>query len=154
MASHLPEFLIGVIAGSRTVIAPAAVSWAARLDRLPLRGTPLGFLAHPVSPIVFSVLAAGEMITDLLPGTPSRTVPVQSGGRLASGGFCGAAIGVARGGWFSGLVAGVAGAAVGTLLGAGARSLLATAIGRDFPAALLEDAAAVAGAALVAARAA
>ena len=153
MATTLPAFLIGVVAGSRTVVAPAAISWAARRGRLPLQDTRLGFLAHPVSPTVFTVLALGEMVADQLPGTPSRQVPVQFGARLASGGFCGVAIGVAGGAWIRGLVCGVAGAALGTLLSARARSLLAGAFGRDLPAALIEDAVAVAGAALVVARA-
>ncbi len=152
MAVTLPAFLIGVVAGSRTVLAPAAVSWAARQGRLPLQGGPLGFLAHAVSPIVFTALALGEMVTDQLPGTPSRQVPMQFSARLASGGFCGAAIGVAGGAWIRGLVSGVAGAAVGTLLSARARSLLAGAFGSDIPAALVEDAVAVTGAALVVAR--
>ena len=154
MAVYLPAFLIGVAAGSRTVAAPAAISWAARLGALPLRGTRLGFLAHGVSPYVFTALAVGEMTTDTLASTPSRTVPMQFGARLASGGFCGAAIGVAGGAWLGGCAAGLLGAAVGTLVTAKARSLLAGAIGTDLPAALLEDALAVTGAALVAARAA
>ncbi len=148
MAVILPAFLIGVVAGSRTVTAPAAVSWAARHGRLPLHGTRLGFLGHPISPVVFTALAIGEMITDALPGTASRRVPVQFAARLASGGFCGAAVGVAGGAWSRGLAAGAAGAALGTLLTSGARSKLSVRIGRDLPAALIEDAVAVAGAVL------
>ncbi|WP_218617018.1 hypothetical protein [[Phormidium ambiguum] IAM M-71] len=50
---------------------------------------------------------------------------------------------------WGGLVAGIVGAVIGTLGGAAVRSQLATAFGRDLPAALLEDAAAIGGAILV-----
>ena len=36
-------FLIGVVAGLRSMTPPAAVSWAARLGWLHLEGTPLAF---------------------------------------------------------------------------------------------------------------
>ena len=53
-----------------------------------------------------------------------------------------------------GLVAGAAGAAVGTFGGAAARARLAASFGRDRPAALIEDGVAVLGAFLVAGAAA
>jgi len=46
-------------------------------------------------------------------------------------------------------VAGLIGAVIGTLGGASARGALARAIGRDLPAALIEDVVAVGGAALI-----
>jgi uncharacterized membrane protein len=84
-----------------------------------------------------------------LPGTPSRTTPVQFGARLASGALSGAAVTIAGGSWAYGLAAGVVGAVLGTLVGARARGRLADAFHRDPPAAFLEDAVAIAGAALV-----
>lgn len=142
-------FLIGVVAGLRTFTAPAAVSWAAYLGWLPLDGTPLAFLGHPVAPYVFTVLALLEFVGDQLPSTPSRTVPMQFGARLISGAFSGAAIGFAAGSWLTGLVAGMAGAVVGTLGGHEFRRRLALAFGRDLPAALIEDVVAVLGALLI-----
>ena len=139
---------IGVVAGLRTMAAPAAVSWAARLGRLPLHDTPLAFLGFRITPYVFTALAIAEMITDKLPGTPSRRVPVQFGARLASGGFCGAAVGLAEGAPVAGSVAGVLGAVLGTLGGSAARTRLATALGGDPPAALVEDIVAAGGAVL------
>ena len=75
--SLLGAFLIGLVAGLRTFTAPAAVSWAAYLGWLPLDGTPLAFLGHPVTPYVFTALALLEFVGDQLPSTPSRKVPMQ-----------------------------------------------------------------------------
>jgi uncharacterized membrane protein len=141
--------LIGVIAGLRAMTAPAAVSWAAYLGWLPLQNTPLAFLVFTVMPYILSVLAIGELITDQLPKTPSRKVPMQFGARVVTGGLSGAALGTAHGAWIGGLVAGVVGAVIGTLGGASARTALAGAFGRDRPAALIEDLVAVVGAILI-----
>jgi len=140
------SLLIGVIAGLRAMTAPAEVSWAAYLGWLPLAGTPLAFLGHVAAPYVLTALAVGELITDQLPRTPSRKVPVQFGTRVLTGGLSGAAVGMPSGMWVAGLVAGVAGAVIGTLGGAAGRARLAAAFGRDLPGALTEDAVAVFGA--------
>jgi uncharacterized membrane protein len=145
-------FLIGVIAGLRTMTAPAAVSWAARLGWLHLENTWLAFLGFAAAPYVFSVLAMGELITDQLPSTPSRKVPMQFGARIVSGGLCGVALGASRDALIGGLLAGVLGAIAGTLGGYEFRSRLAKAAGKDLPIALLEDAIAIGGAFLVVSR--
>ena len=149
MHIYLLALLIGIVAGLRTMTAPAAVSWAAYLGWLPLQNTPLAFLGYVAVPYVFSLLAIGELIADQLPKTPSRKVPVQFGARIVSGALCGAAIGAADGTLAGGLVAGVIGAVIGTLGGAEARARLARAFGRDMPAALIEDAVAIVGAYLI-----
>ncbi|MEO7335091.1 MAG: DUF4126 domain-containing protein, partial [Caldimonas sp.] len=140
------------IAGLRAMTAPAAVSWAAALGGLSLQGTPLAFLGHAAAPWILTVLAAGELVADKLPKTPSRKVPVQFGTRLLTGALSGAAIGAASQSLLVGAVLGVVGAVLGTLGGAAARARLAGAFGRDLPAALLEDLVAVGGAALIVAR--
>jgi uncharacterized membrane protein len=144
VTSILPALLIGVVAGMRAMTAPAAVSWAAALGWLVLGDSPLRFLAHPVTRWVFTLFALGEFVTDQLPTTPSRTVPVQFGTRVVTGALSGAAVGVSGGGFVQGLIGGVIGAVVGTLGGRRLRGRLAAAFGSDRPAALLEDAAAVA----------
>ncbi len=149
MHIYLLALLIGVVAGLRTMTAPAAVSWAAYLGWLPLQNTPLAFLGYVAAPYIFTVLAIGELIADQLPKTPSRKVPVQFGARIVSGALCGAAIGAAGGMLPGGLVAGIVGAVFGTLGGAEARGRLARAFGRDMPAALIEDVFAVVGAYLI-----
>jgi uncharacterized membrane protein len=136
-------FLIGVVAGLRAMMAPAAVSWAAHLGLLPLQGTPLAWLGYAVTPYIFTVLALGELFNDKLPKTPSRTVPPQFIARVISGSLVGAAIGAAGQSLILGLVAGAIGAVAGTLGGAALRSKLAGLFGKDLAAALLEDATAI-----------
>jgi uncharacterized membrane protein len=145
---YLFALLIGVVAGSRTFTPAAAVSWAARLGWLHLSGTPLGFLGALAAPFILTLLAIGELIVDKLPNTPSRKAPVGFIARIVSGAFCGAALSLASGGGASGgLIAGGIGAVVGTLAFSEFRTRLAKAFGgRDLPAALVEDACAIAAA--------
>lgn len=149
MTFYLAALLLGVIAGLRTVTPVAAVSWAASLGVLKLGGTPLASLGAPITPWVVTLIAAGELLNDKLPKTPSRKVPIQFGGRIATGALAGAAVGLSVGALLPGVVLGVVGAVAGTLGGAWARGKLAGAFGRDLPAALLEDLVAVGGAILI-----
>ncbi|CAO3360061.1 DUF4126 domain-containing protein [Azospirillum melinis] len=142
-------FLIGTVAGSRTLIAPAAVSWAAYGGWLDVSGSWLFFLGHPVSPWVFTAMAVAELVVDKLPITPSRKLPFPFASRIAGGAIAGAAIGANAGFWIGGLAAGGIGAVVGTLVGYAARMRMAAAFGRDRPAALLEDAVALVAALLI-----
>jgi uncharacterized membrane protein len=135
--------VIGIVAGLRAFTAPAAASWAARLGAPHLDGTWLAFMGYQWTPWIFTVLALVEYVTDQLPSTPSRTVPMQFGARLVSGALSGATIGAMGGSWVGGLTAGVIGAVIGTYGGAAARARLAATLGRDLPAALIEDAAAI-----------
>jgi uncharacterized membrane protein len=136
--------LIGIVGGMRAMMAPAAVSWAARLGYLGLSGW-LGFLNGPWVPWILTLLAAGELVTDQLPSTPSRTVPIQFGTRLVVGAVCGAAVT----GGVPGALIGMIGAVVGTLGGRALRAWLAATFGDDRPAAIAEDAIAIAAALLV-----
>lgn len=136
--------LIGVVAGSRSMVAPAVVALGARLGWIDLSPTWVAFMASGWAVAVFTVLALVELVTDQLPTTPSRKVPMQFGTRIVSGGFSGAVIGALAGASAVGLVAGAAGAVAGTLGGAMLRGRLAAAFGSDGPAAVLEDAAAIA----------
>jgi uncharacterized membrane protein len=149
MTTFVLALLIGVVSGLRAMMAPAAVSWAARLGQLNLAPTGLAFLGYAFTPWILTVLAFGELITDQLPSTPSRTVPVQFGGRLLTGGLSGAAIGASGGTLVVGLIAGLIGAVIGTLGGRACRGWLAAALGSDRPAALIEDAVAIGGALLI-----
>lgn len=144
MSIYLLALLIGVVAGLRTMTAPAAVSIAAAAGWLPLGGTWAAFMGFRYTPYIFGLLAVVEFVTDQLPSTPSRKVPQQFGTRIVSGGFCGAVLGTAGGAMLAGLIAGVIGAVIGTLGGYEARKRLVAAIGgKDLPIALLEDAVAV-----------
>nr|WP_282183970.1 DUF4126 family protein [Azospirillum sp. OGB3] len=141
--------MIGAVSGSRTLLGPAAVSWAAYGGWLDLSESWLFFLGHPVSPWVFTVMAVGELITDKLPTTPSRKRPFPFASRIAGGAIAGAAIGANAGAWVPGLIAGGLGAVASTLLFYEARRRMAAAFGRDRPAALIEDAVALTVALLV-----
>jgi len=145
----LLALLIGIIAGLRAMTAPAAVSWAARLGWLNLAPTSLAFLGYAFTPWIFTALALVELVTDQLPTTPSRTVPVQFGTRILTGGLSGGAIGAAHGQFVPGVVVGVVGAVIGTLGGRAVRGRLAASFGQDRPAALIEDAVAIGGAFLI-----
>jgi uncharacterized membrane protein len=151
MTIYLFALLIGVVSGLRTFTAPAAVSWAAQLGWLHLKGSPLAFLGAAVTPYILTALALAELVFDQLPQAPSRKAPPGFIARIASGAFCGTAIGLAAGGvWFGGLIAGGVGAVIGTLGGYEARARLVKAIGgRDWPIAVLEDACAIAAAFLI-----
>ena len=135
--------LAGVVAGSRVFTAIAAVSWAARFGYLNLGESWLAFIGYAWTPWIFTLLAIVELVTDQLPSTPSRKVPMQFGARLISGALSGATIGASAGSWIGGLIAGVIGAVIGTFGGAEIRARMAKAFGRDTPAAFIEDAGAI-----------
>src|SRR6476659_2048187 len=153
MSTFILAFLIGVVAGLRSMTAPAAVSWAARLGWLPPATTWLAFLGFTATPYIISVLAIGELIADKLPKTPSRKAPAPFIGRIVIGALCGAAVGASVQVIIGGLLAGALGAVAGTLGGYEFRSRLVRAIGgNDLPIALLEDAIAIGGALFIVSR--
>ncbi len=150
MGFLVAALLIGVIAGLRALTAPALVSWAAHLGWIDVAGTPLAFMGYAYTPYILSLLALGELVTDKLPKTPSRKVPVQFGTRVVTGALSGATIGAAHQSLLFGLLAGAVGAVIGTLAGAEARHRLVELIGgNDLPIALLEDVIAVGGGLLI-----
>ena len=149
MIFYLLALLIGIVAGLRAMTPPALVAWAAHLGWIDLSGSWLGFLANAWVRWILTLLAIVELVTDQLPSTPSRTVPIQFGARIATGALSGAAVGAAGGAMVGGLLAGIAGAVIGTLGGRALRARLAAAFGSDRPAAFIEDAVAIGGALLI-----
>jgi uncharacterized membrane protein len=146
---YLFALLIGIIAGSRAMTAPAAVCWVVHLGRLDLNGSWLAFLGNVWIRWSLTLLALIELVTDQLPSTPSRTVPVQFGARIVTGAVSGAAIGAGSGTMIGGLVLGIAGAVIGTLGGRAFRGWLAGVFGGGHPAAFVEDVLAIGGALLI-----
>lgn len=132
--------LLGIVAGLRSMLAPALVSWFAWTGGLPVAATPLAFMGYRFTPFILTAFALGELVVDKLPSTPSRKAPPGLIARLITGALCGATIGAADHMLAMGFILGVTGAIAGTFGGAAARARLATAFGRDLPAALLEDA--------------
>ena len=95
MSLYALAFLIGVIAGLRSMTAPMAVSWAASFGWLHLENTGLAFLAYTRTRYLLSVLAIVELVADKLPKTPSRKAPAGLAARLVTGGLSGASFGAA-----------------------------------------------------------
>ncbi len=62
---------IGVVAGLRSMTAPAVVAWAAVLHWINLNGTWASWLGHPVTVAIISVLAVGELVVDKLRRRPA-----------------------------------------------------------------------------------
>jgi len=138
---YLLLFAIGLVAGLRTVTPPAAVAWAAHLGWINLSNTRLSFLASITAVAVFTIGAALEYVTDQLPSTPARTVPVQLGARIFTGGFCGSALALAAGQpVILGIILAMVGAVAGTYGGYYARRNLVRSLkAPDFAVAVPED---------------
>jgi uncharacterized membrane protein len=113
---------IGVVAGLRSLTAPAVVAWAAQLEWINLQGSPLAFMGSKWTVGILTVLALVELVADQLPSTPARTAPVGLTARIVTGALSGACLAVAGGAalWL-GAVLGVIGALIGTFGGYQAR---------------------------------
>lgn len=145
---------IGLVAGLRSLTAPAAVSWAAWLTGLDLQGSPLAFMASKLAVVIFTLAALAEYVADLLPRTPNRTRPGPLIGRLVLGGLSGACLAVAgRHPMLVGAILGGIGALIGTFGGYEIRSRLVRGLRvRDAFVAVPEDLVAVVLAYLIVAR--
>ncbi|HVO63107.1 MAG TPA: hypothetical protein VMT53_19410 [Terriglobales bacterium] len=136
-------FGIGAVAGLRSLLAPAVLTWVAHkkfVDRtFPLAAV----VSRPVSKKIIK-LAAAELLADKLPFTPNRISPGPLAVRIASGVACGAAVSlVARESAKEGALLGGAGALVGAFGGYYARKTFRRTY-PDVAVALVEDALAVA----------
>ena len=142
----LLAFGIGVVAGLRSLTAPAVVAWAAHLGWLHLQGSPLAFVASIWAVGIFTVLAVVELITDQLPATPARTAAVPLTARIVMGLLTGACLGVAGGAsLFLGGLLGAVGALAGAFGGYKARVGLVRALRTpDYAIAIPEDLVAIA----------
>ena len=149
MAMFVLAFLLGFVAGLRSMIALAVVSLAAHAGWLLLDDTPVAFLGAPVTVCAMVMLAGAEMICDILARGDRRKQPMQFVVRLVSGGLCGAALGGSDGTFWGGACGGALGALCGTLAGFDFRAWLVAMLGQDNPAALTENAVAIGVAALV-----
>lgn len=88
----LLAFGIGIVAGLRSLTAPAVVAWGTHLNWLNLEGTPLAFMGSTTAVVILSLLAVGELIADKLPIVPKRTAPAPLIARIITGGLCGACL--------------------------------------------------------------
>jgi uncharacterized membrane protein len=132
---------IGVVAGLRSLTAPAVVAWAAHLGWINLHGSPLAFMGTVWAVGILTVLALVELVADQLPNTPSRTAPVGLSARVVTGALSGACLAIAGSGavWL-GTVAGAIGGIAGAFGGYQARIGLVKSLGvADYAVAIPED---------------
>jgi uncharacterized membrane protein len=132
---------IGVVAGLRSLLAPAAVAWAVRLGWVHLHGTLFGFMESPLAVAILSLLAVGELVADLLPQIPKRTELAPLLVRVLSGGFCGACLcASAQKSLAIGATFGAAGGLIGAFVGYNVRRRLVSKLMiQDLFVALAED---------------
>ena len=91
--TYLQAACLGVVAGMRSMGAPALVSdHLARSPSPSLGRSPLRWLGTAKAATVTKFLAVGEIVGDKLPITPSRVAPAPLVARMVSGGLCRAAL--------------------------------------------------------------
>ena len=132
---------IGIVAGLRSLTAPAVVAWAAHVGWINLHVSPLAFMASVWTVGIFTLLALTEFVVDQLPSTPARTAAVGLSARIVTGALTGACLAVAGSamiwlGALAGAIGGVAGAFGGYHARVGLVRLLHV---RDFAVAVPED---------------
>jgi uncharacterized membrane protein len=150
----LLTFFIGVVAGLRSLSAPAVVTWAAHLNWLNLQNTSLSFMGSIPAVVIFTLLAVAELVVDKLPSTPSRLKPPGLIARIILGGLSGACTAVAgMQPIMFGTLFGAAGSIAGAFGGHELRTRLVKALKvRALVIALLEDAVAIVGGILIVSR--
>jgi uncharacterized membrane protein len=130
-----PSFGIGFVAGLRSMTACAALTWAAALERTRTGWIPVG----PGPRSLATAAALAEMAGDKMPFAPDRRIAASVLARFTIGAVGGAVLAGRDAPLAAGALAGIAGAALGTLLGRAARGG-ATRSAADWARALTEDA--------------
>ena len=138
-------FAIGMVAGLRTLTAPAVVCWAAHLGWLNVQNSHLAWMGSTAAVATFSILALAEIINDKLPSAGSRLRPPALIGRLITGALAGSALAIGAGqSVLLGIVLGAVGALAGAFVGYQVRHQIVARLKiPDFPVALAEDAIAI-----------
>lgn len=88
--------VMGVVAGMRSMAAPAMMGRLAHSGDFPVSHSEISFFNCPKAAYTMMVLAAGEAIADKLPFMPKRTKSWSLVGRMLSGALSGAAVCSAR----------------------------------------------------------
>jgi len=132
---------MGIVAGLRSLTAPAVVAWAAHLGWLNLNNSRLAFMGTIITAVIFSVLALFELFIDLQPRTPKRTAPFPLTARVLTGGLCGACLCAASNqSLIIGAVLGAVGGVIGAFAGYEIRRRLVAGLNiKDLFVGLLED---------------
>src|SRR4051812_41743369 len=140
------SFGIGLVAGLRSMTAPAIVSWGGFLGWIDLSTGPFYFFTYRAVLVLLTAWAALELVLDKTDKLGRRTEPLGLIFRIVTGSVSGAAVYRAAGGAIiTGAIIGLAGAIIGTLVGYYSRRAI-VAKGRisDLPVAIVEDILAVA----------
>lgn len=95
-AAYPAALALGAVSGMRSMMAPAAISWAARRSGVELGDTPFHSLETSSGWKATVALALGEMVADKLPFVPNRTEGAVLLTRALSGAGAGAAVFKAR----------------------------------------------------------
>jgi uncharacterized membrane protein len=135
------SFGLGLVAGLRSMTAPAMVAWASYIGWMNLSNSRLAFMGSVWAVALFTLAALGEYVTDLLPATPARTSAFPLTARIVAGLLTGACVAIAGGFllWV-GLLGGAMGAIAGAFGGYRARVGLVRALHvRDAVIAIPED---------------
>ena len=132
---------IGIVAGLRSLTAPAVVAWAGHFGWLNLHDSALGFMSSTAVVAIFSLLAIGELVADKLPIIPKRTAPAPLFARIITGGLCGACLCAAAGkSLVAGALLGGTGGVIGAFAGYEVRRRLVNNLHiHDFVVAVCED---------------
>jgi uncharacterized membrane protein len=134
---------IGIVAGLRSLTAPAVVAWGAHLNWLNLHDSALAFMGSTAAVAIFSLLAIGELIADKLPGMSKRTAPAPLIARIITGGLCGTCLCAAEAkALLAGVLLGGIGGVIGAFLGYNIRRRVDLHI-KDVVVAVCEDVVAV-----------
>jgi uncharacterized membrane protein len=86
------SFLLGAIAGSRSMTPLAAVSEAAHAQRLPANNGAPAFLGSSIVAAATKALAVGELSGDKMASVPDRIVAPGMAARILSGAIAGASV--------------------------------------------------------------
>jgi uncharacterized membrane protein len=137
---------IGIVAGLRSLLAPAVVAWAAHLGSLNVQSSPLAFMGSTAAVAIFSIFAIGELVADKLPKTPKRTAFAPLLARILLGGLSGASLFAAAGAsLLAGALLGATGGVIGAFVGYEIRRRIVTSLHvKDLFVALCEDLVAIA----------
>jgi uncharacterized membrane protein len=137
--------LLGAVTGLRSMMSIAVLCWFAYRGHLVLDGSWDAWATKLPTAIIFTILAAGELVADKLPQTPNRTSPGPLLVRVVMGGLVGALVADGlNGSGFEGVFLGVVGALIGAFGGfLIRREIVERGGGLDWPVAIVEDAIAI-----------
>jgi len=138
-------FAIGLVAGLRSLTAPAVVSLAAHWKWFDLQHSGLAFMGSAAAAYLFAIAAIIELVVDKLPKAPSRKELLGLVARVVFGGLSAATLcAVANQSAAVGAALGGVGGLAGAFAGYEVRTRLVKALKvPDFVIALLEDAVAI-----------